>query len=71
VVQARADKLLAEEEVWVRKGVEARRTRSQSRIVRLEQLRQQRAQRREVQGRVNMGLSSGAPSGKSLPSLKV
>jgi ABC transport system ATP-binding/permease protein len=43
VVQARADKLLAEEEVWVRKGVEARRTRSQSRIARLEQLRQQRA----------------------------
>ncbi len=70
VVQARADKLLAEEEVWVRKGVEARRTRSQSRIVRLEQLRQQRAQRREVQGRVNMGLSSGAPSGKIVAELE-
>jgi ATP-binding cassette subfamily F protein uup len=70
VVQARADKLLAEEEVWVRKGVEARRTRSQSRIVRLEHLRQQRAQRREVQGRVNMGLSSGAPSGKIVAELE-
>ena len=54
----------------MRKGVEARRTRSQSRIVRLEQLRQQRAQRREVQGRVNMGLSSGAPSGKIVAELE-
>jgi len=70
VVQARSDKLLAEEEVWVRKGVEARRTRSQSRIARLEQLRLQRAQRREVQGRVNLGLSSGAPSGKIVAELE-
>ena len=70
VVQARADKLLVEEEVWVSKGVEARRTRSQSRIARLEQLRQKRAQRREVQGQVNMGLSSGAPSGKIVAELE-
>ena len=43
---ARADKLLAQEEVWIRKGVEARRTRSQSRIGRLEALRADRAARR-------------------------
>src|SRR5918912_1319878 len=46
VVNAKADKLLAQEEVWVRKGVEARRTRAQGRIVRLEQLRAARAARR-------------------------
>ena len=44
VIQAKADKLLAAEEVWIRKGVEARRTRSQSRIGRLEQLRAARAE---------------------------
>src|SRR3569623_1283702 len=45
VVNAKADKLLAQEEVWVRKGVEARRTRAQGRIVRLERLRSARAAR--------------------------
>jgi ATP-binding cassette subfamily F protein uup len=44
---ARADKLLAQEEVWIRQGVEARRTRSVSRIGRLEKLREQRNLRRE------------------------
>ena len=43
VINARADKLLAQEEVWIRKGVEARRTRAQGRIMRLENLRNQRA----------------------------
>ena len=42
VINAKADKLLAQEEVWIRKGVEARRTRSQSRIGRLEALRASR-----------------------------
>lgn len=60
VINARADKLLAQEEVWIRKGVEARRTRSQSRINRLEQLRVNRAARREVLGSVNMDIASGA-----------
>ena len=45
VINARADKLLAQEEVWIRKGVEARRTRAQGRITRLEGLRAQREQR--------------------------
>ena len=64
VINARADKLLAQEEVWIRKGVEARRTRAQARIVRLEQLRAQRAARRDAVGSVNMDISSGAASGK-------
>ncbi|MBX9870914.1 MAG: ATP-binding cassette domain-containing protein [Burkholderiaceae bacterium] len=69
VVNAKSDKLLAQEEVWVRKGVEARRTRSQSRIGRLEQLRAQRAARREAVGRVRMDIAAGAPSGKLVAEL--
>ena len=64
VVNAKSDKLLAQEEVWVRKGVEARRTRSQSRIARLEKLRESRQSRREAVGRVRMDVASGASSGK-------
>ena len=60
VIAAKADKLLAQEEIWVRKGVEARRTRSQSRIHRLEQLRAQRAARRDVVGSVKLEVSSGS-----------
>ena len=59
VINAKADKLLAQEEVWIRKGVEARRTRSQSRITRLQEMRANRAERRDVQGSVNMDIASG------------
>ena len=59
VINARADKLLAQEEIWIRKGVEARRTRSQSRINRLEQLRVNRAERRDALGRVRMDIDAG------------
>ncbi|MFC5609389.1 ATP-binding cassette domain-containing protein [Variovorax soli] len=69
VINAKADKLLAQEEVWIRKGVEARRTRSQSRIVRLEALRQRRASRREALGSVNMDVATGLPSGKIVAEL--
>jgi ATP-binding cassette subfamily F protein uup len=69
VINAKADKLLAQEEVWVRKGVEARRTRSQSRIVRLEQLRARRASRRDTLGRVRMDVDSGARSGRIVAEL--
>ncbi|ROR18189.1 ATP-binding cassette subfamily F protein uup [Comamonas sp. BIGb0124] len=69
VINAKADKLLAQEEVWIRKGVEARRTRSQSRIGRLEALRNNRAQRRDAVGRVKMELTSGQPSGKIVAEL--
>lgn len=63
IINAKADKLLAQEEVWIRKGVEARRTRSQSRISRLEELRANRAQRRDVLGGVNMDIASGKGDG--------
>jgi ATP-binding cassette subfamily F protein uup len=69
VINARADKLLAQEEVWIRKGVEARRTRATARIVRLDGLRSQREARREVVGSVNMDISSGASSGKLVAEL--
>ncbi len=69
VISAKADKLLAQEEVWIRKGVEARRTRSQSRIGRLEVLRDSRAARREVLGSVKLDVSSGVPSGKLVAEL--
>ena len=69
VINAKADKLLAQEEVWIRKGVEARRTRAQGRITRLEHLREQRAERREAVGRVRMEVAAGAPSGKLVAEL--
>ena len=69
ITQAKSDKLLAQEEVWIRKGVEARRTRSQSRITRLQQLRQTRASRREQVGSVRMEVASGIPSGKLVAEL--
>ncbi len=70
LANARADKLLAAEEVWVRKGVEARRTRSVGRIGRLEKLRSQRAARRDQLGQVRLELASGLPSGKIVAELK-
>jgi ATP-binding cassette subfamily F protein uup len=68
--RARADKLLAQEEVWVRKGVEARRTRSVGRVARLQALRAQRAARRETLGAVRLELDAGAPPGKIVAELK-
>ena len=67
---ARADKLLAQEEVWVRKGVEARRTRSVGRVARLVALRDQRAQRRNQLGQVRLELDAGLPPGKIVAELK-
>jgi ATP-binding cassette subfamily F protein uup len=69
VINARADKLLAQEEIWIRKGVEARRTRAQARIVRLGELRAKHQARREVVGSVNMDVNSGAASGKLVAEL--
>ncbi|MGN1055233.1 MAG: ATP-binding cassette domain-containing protein [Comamonas sp.] len=63
VINAKADKLLAQEEVWIRKGVEARRTRSQSRIERLKALRANRQSRREALGSVKLDVDSGRDSG--------
>jgi ABC transport system ATP-binding/permease protein len=69
LANARADKLLAQEEVWVRKGVEARRTRSVGRVARLQVLRATRAARRETLGRVRLEADSGVPSGKIVAEL--
>ena len=69
VISAKADKLLAQEEIWIRKGVEARRTRSQSRIVRLENLRASRAAHRAALGNVRMDVASGALGGKLVAEL--
>jgi ATP-binding cassette subfamily F protein uup len=69
VINAKADKLLAQEEVWVRKGVEARRTRAQGRITRLEQLRSRRQARRDAVGRVSMEVATGQAGGKIVAEL--
>ena len=70
LAQARADKLLAQEEAWIRKGVEARRTRSVARVARLQRLRAQRAERRERLGQVRLELDSGVPSGRIVAELQ-
>ncbi len=64
IINAKADKLLAQEEVWIRKGVEARRTRATARINRLQELRAKREARRDAVGSVNMDVNSGDKSGK-------
>ena len=69
VENAKFDKLLAQEEVWIRKGIEARRTRNEGRVRRLESLRLERARRREQQGQVKMELASGERSGKIVAEL--
>ena len=70
LANARAEKLLAQEEVWVRKGVEARRTRSVGRVQRLVKLREQRAARRDQLGQVRLELDAGLPPGKIVAELK-
>ena len=69
VINAKADKLLAQEEVWIRQGVEARRTRSQSRIDRLDALRSRRQARRDTLGSVRMDVATGAGTGKIVAEL--
>ena len=69
LANARAEKLLAQEEVWVRKGVEARRTRSVGRINRLQVLRADRAARRDRVGQVRLELDAGLPPGKIVAEL--
>ncbi|XHS79197.1 ATP-binding cassette domain-containing protein [Burkholderiaceae bacterium UC74_6] len=70
LANARFDKLLAQEEVWIRKGVEARRTRSVARIARLEAMRSEHAARRDVQGKVRLDVDKGAASGKIVAELE-
>jgi ATP-binding cassette subfamily F protein uup len=69
VVNAKFDKVLAQEEVWIRQGVKARRTRNEGRVLRLEALRLERAARREKQGKVEMTVDAGERSGKLVAEL--
>ena len=69
IESAKFDKFLAQEEVWIRKGVEARRTRNEGRVKRLEQLRVMRSQRREQQGQVKLDVATGERSGKIVAEL--
>ncbi|MBU4611964.1 ATP-binding cassette domain-containing protein [Achromobacter sp. GG226] len=66
---ARFDKLLAQEEVWIRKGVEARRTRNEGRVRRLESLRNERQARRDQTGNVSLAVDVGQRSGKLVAEL--
>ncbi|GGI53423.1 ATP-binding cassette domain-containing protein [Oxalicibacterium solurbis] len=70
VENAKFDKLLAQEEVWIRKGVEARRTRNEGRVRRLEELRRIRGDRREQQGQVKLDIATGDRSGKIVAELE-
>ncbi|HEU4647307.1 MAG TPA: ATP-binding cassette domain-containing protein [Burkholderiales bacterium] len=68
--QRKFDRFWKEEEVWIRKGVEARRTRNEGRVLRLERLREARAARRERLGSVKLSLAAGQRSGKLVAELK-
>jgi ABC transport system ATP-binding/permease protein len=70
VVNRKFDKLLAQEEAWIRKGVEARRTRNEGRVRRLTALRDERAARRERLGRVDLALAAGERSGRLVAELE-
>ena len=64
VVQRKFDRFWAQEEAWIRKGIEARRTRNEGRVRRLERLRAQRAARREQAGALKLAIGEGQRSGK-------
>jgi ABC transport system ATP-binding/permease protein len=64
--RARFDKLLAQEEVWIRQGIKARRTRDEGRVRRLKAMRVERAQRREQTGNVKLALAGAGASGKKV-----
>lgn len=66
----RFDKFWAQEEVWIRKGIEARRTRNEGRVKRLEQLRREQAARRDQMGSIRMSIDAGEKSGKIVAEVK-
>ncbi len=70
VENAKFDKFLAQEEVWIRKGVKARRVRDEGRVRRLEALRMQRSVRRDQQGQVKLEVGSSERSGKIVAELE-
>lgn len=67
---AKFDKVLAQEEAWIRQGIKARRTRNEGRVRQLEKLRLERAARRERQGNVKLNLDAGERSGKLVAELE-
>ena len=70
VEAAKFDKFLAQEEIWIRKGVKARRVRDEGRVKRLEHLRVERSARREQQGQVRLDVTTGERSGKIVAELE-
>jgi len=70
VARRKFDKFWAQEEAWIRRGIEARRTRNEGRVRRLEALRRERASRRERLGNVRLGLDAGDRSGKLVAELR-
>jgi len=69
VAQRKFDQFWAQEETWIRKGVQARRTRDEGRVRRLESLRRERAERRERLGNVKLALDAGTRSGRLVAEL--
>ncbi|KQN98159.1 MULTISPECIES: ATP-binding cassette domain-containing protein [Stenotrophomonas] len=67
---ARFDKLLAQEEVWIRQGIKARRTRDEGRVRRLKAMRNERSQRRELGGNVRLEAAGAENSGKKVIDIK-
>lgn len=70
VERRKFDKFWAQEEVWIRKGIEARRTRNEGRVRRLERLREERAARRDRLGQINLNIDAGMKSGKIVAELE-
>jgi ATP-binding cassette subfamily F protein uup len=70
VASRRFEKFWAQEEVWIRRGIEARRTRNEGRVRRLAALRAERAARRERLGNIKLTLDAGARSGRLVAELK-
>jgi len=67
---AEFDKKLAQEETWIRQGIKARRTRNEGRVRALEQLRRERSERRERQGKASLSVDRGERSGKRVVELE-
>jgi ATP-binding cassette subfamily F protein uup len=70
VVNRKFDKVLAQEEAWIRQGVQARRTRNEGRVRRLEALRIERAERRARVGKVELAVAQGERSGRLVAELE-
>ncbi|MCD9028466.1 ATP-binding cassette domain-containing protein [Luteimonas sp. BDR2-5] len=68
--QQRFDKLLAQEEAWIRQGIKARRTRDEGRVRRLKAMRAERAQRRDLTGNVRMAAAQANASGRKVVEMK-